>query len=58
MNYIELPPALLVEALVNEFFDFSGYQLDLTGKYGDTVNTIYTNSSGWIDSSGILHIFH
>ena len=53
--YIELPPAPVGGSVSQqEFFDFSGYQLDLTGKYGDTVNTIYTNSSGWIDSSGIL----
>ena len=53
--YLELPPAPIGGSVSDElFFDFSGYQLDLTGKYGDTVNTIYTNSSGWIDSSGVL----
>ena len=53
--YLELPPAPVGGSVSDElFFDFSGYQLDLTGKYGDTVNTIYTNSSGWIDSSGVL----
>ena len=26
----------------------------MTGKYGDTVNTIYTESQGWIDSSGVI----
>ena len=53
--YLELPPAPIGGSVSQqEFFDFSGYQLDLTGKYGDTVNTIYTNSTGWIDSSGVL----
>lgn len=53
--YLELPPAPVGGSVSDElFFDFSGYKLDLTGKYGDTVNTIYTNSSGWIDSSGVL----
>ena len=53
--YLEIPPAPVGGSISDElFFDFSGYQLDLTGKYGDTVNTIYTNSSGWIDSSGVL----
>ena len=53
--YLELPPAPVGGSVSDElFFDFSGYQLDLTGKYGDTVNTIYTKSSGWIDSSGVL----
>lgn len=53
--YLELPPAPVGGNISDElFFDFSGYQLDLTGKYGDTVNTLYTNSTGWIDSSGVL----
>ena len=53
--YLELPPAPVGGSVSDElFFDFSGYHLDLTGKYGDTVNTIYTNSTGWIDSSGVL----
>lgn len=53
--YLQLPPAPVGGSVSDElFFDFSGYQLDLTGKYGDTVNTIYTNSTGWIDSSGVL----
>jgi hypothetical protein len=26
----------------------------MTGKYGDTINTIYTESRGWIDSSGVV----
>lgn len=53
--YLELPPAPLGGSVSKElFFDFSGYQLDLTGKEGDTVNTLYTVSTGWIDSSGVL----
>jgi hypothetical protein len=52
--YMEVPPAPVGGSIeVNEFFDFSNYELDLTGKYGDTVNTLYTVSRGWIDSSGI-----
>ena len=53
--YLELPPAP-IGGSVNEdvFVDFSGYHLDLTGESGDTVNTIYTVSTGWIDSSGVL----
>jgi hypothetical protein len=39
-------------------FDFEGYILDLTGQEGrlggDTVNTIYTESYTFIDSTGIL----
>ena len=39
-------------------FDFEGYILDLTGQDGrlggDTVNTIYTESYTFIDSTGIL----
>ena len=39
-------------------FDFEGYILDLTGEDGrlggDTVNTIYTESYTFIDSTGIL----
>ena len=39
-------------------FDFSGYILDLTGQDGriggDTVNTIYTESYSYIDSTGEL----
>ena len=26
----------------------------MTGKYGDTINTICTESRGWIDSSGVI----
>ena len=39
-------------------FDFTGYTLDLTGKEnregGDTVNTIYTQTFSFIDSTGEL----
>ena len=50
-----LPPAPIGESItVVEFFDFSGYEIDLTGQFGDTVNTLYTVSRGWIDSSGIV----
>ena len=50
-----LPPAPVGESItVTKFFDFSGYEIDMTGKYGDTINTIYTESFGYIDSSGIV----
>lgn len=50
-----LPPAPVGESMtVIEFFDFSGYEIDLTGQFGDTINTLYTVSRGWIDSSGIV----
>jgi hypothetical protein len=50
-----LPPAPVGESItVVEFFDFSGYEIDLTGQFGDTINTLYTVSRGWIDSSGIV----
>ena len=50
-----LPPAPIGESItVVEFFDFSGYEIDLTGQFGDTINTLYTVSRGWIDSSGIV----
>tara|TARA_B110000003_G_scaffold188677_1_gene187540 strand:- start:2857 stop:4887 length:2031 start_codon:yes stop_codon:yes gene_type:complete len=50
-----LPPAPVGESMtVVEFFDFSGYEIDLTGQFGDTINTLYTVSRGWIDSSGIV----
>lgn len=50
-----LPPAPVGGSVsVSEFFDFSGYEIDLRGQYGDTVNTLYTYSRGWIDSSGIV----
>jgi hypothetical protein len=50
-----LPPAPIGESMtVVEFFDFSGYEIDLTGQFGDTINTLYTVSRGWIDSSGIV----
>lgn len=53
--YFNLPPAPIGESItVTKFFDFSGYEIDMTGKYGDTVNTIYTQSTGFIDSSGII----
>ena len=53
--YVELPPAPIGGSVNEEVFvDFSGYHLDLTGESGDTVNTIYTVSTGWIDSSGVL----
>lgn len=53
--FIELPPAPVGGSITEEhFFDFSGYELDLTGKFGDTINTLYTISSGRIDSSGTL----
>ncbi len=50
-----LPPAPLNNSItVTESFDFSNYELDLTGELGDTVNTLYTSSVGRIDSSGTL----
>lgn len=53
--YFELPPAPVGGSIsVTKFFDFSGYEIDMTGKNGDTVNTIYTESRGWIDSSGVI----
>lgn len=53
--YLELPPAPIGGSVNEEVFvDFSGYHLDLTGESGDTVNTLYTISTGWIDSSGVL----
>ena len=53
--YFELPPAPEGGSIsVTKLFDFSGYEIDMTGKNGDTVNTIYTESRGWIDSSGVV----
>ena len=53
--FYRLPPAPVGGSIsVTKFFDFSGYEIDMTGKYGDTVNTIYTESQGWIDSSGVI----
>lgn len=53
--FFDLPPAEVGGSTsITEFFDFSGYELDLTGKDNDTINTIYTQSRGWIDSSGVL----
>ena len=53
--YLEIPPAPVGGSVtVTKNFDFSGYHLDLRGKNGDTINTIYTVSRGWIDSSGVL----
>ena len=53
--YLELPPAPVGGSISDEkFFDFSGYMLDLTGENGDTINTLYTQSTGWIDSSGVI----
>ena len=53
--YLELPPAPVGGSISEDkFFDFSGYILDLTGQFGDTINTLYTKSTGWIDSSGVL----
>jgi hypothetical protein len=53
--YFELPPAPEGSSIsVTKLFDFSGYEIDMTGQYGDTVNTIYTESRGWIDSSGVV----
>ena len=53
--YYRLPPAPVGGSIeVTKFFDFSGYEIDMTGQYGDTVNTIYTESQGWIDSSGVI----
>jgi len=50
-----LPPAPVDGSItVTEIFDFSNYELDLTGELGDTVNTLYTSSIGRIDSSGTL----
>jgi len=50
-----LPPAPEGESItVTRFFDFSDYEIDMTGKYGDTINTIYTQSTGFIDSSGVI----
>ena len=53
--YYELPPAPEGGSITEtKLFDFSGYLIDMTGKYGDTINTIYTESRGWIDSSGVI----
>ncbi len=53
--YYQLPPAPVGGSIsVTKFFDFSGYEIDMTGKLGDTINTIYTESQGWIDSSGVI----
>lgn len=53
--YFELPPAPEGGSITEtKLFDFSGYEIDMTGKYGDTINTIYTESRGWIDSSGVV----
>ena len=53
--YFELPPAPIGGSIsVTKFFDFSNYEIDMTGKYYDTINTIYTESRGWIDSSGVI----
>lgn len=53
--FFDLPPAEVGSSTsITEFFDFSGYELDLTGQNNDTINTIYTQSRGWIDSSGVL----
>ena len=53
--YYKLPPAPVGGSIeVTKFFDFSGYEIDMTGEHGDTVNTIYTESQGWIDSSGVI----
>ena len=53
--YFELSPAPEGGSITEtKLFDFSGYEIDMTGKYGDTINTIYTESRGWIDSSGVV----
>lgn len=53
--FYQLPPAPVGGSIsVTKFFDFSGYEIDMTGQFGDTVNTIYTESQGWIDSSGVI----
>jgi hypothetical protein len=51
-------PTSLNGELTSFEFDFTGYTLDLTGKEdrdgGDTINTIYTETFSFIDSTGEL----
>ena len=57
--YFELPPAPKGGSITEtKIFDFSGYDIDMTGKYGDTINTIYTESRGWIDYQALSLTFH
>ena len=54
LNTTLVPAPVDGSITVTESFDFSNYELDLTGELGDTVNTLYTSSIGRIDSSGTL----
>lgn len=38
----------------NNFFDFSGYELDLTGPNFDTVNTMFNIFQAGVDSTGLM----
>ncbi len=54
---VKIPPN--TNGMMTQFvFDFSGYTMDLTGKYdregGDTVNTIYATLQAYLDSTGEL----
>ena len=50
-----LPPAPVNGVSVfSKLYDMSGYDLDLTGEKGDTVNTAYNLLIGSIDSTGII----
>ena len=51
----KLPPAPAGGvSTITELVDFTGYTLDLTSQFGDTVNTFYDIFQAWIDSSGNL----
>ncbi len=53
--FLAVPPAAPGQSTsITEFFDFSNYEIDLTGQNGDTINSLYTTSRGWIDSSGVI----
>ena len=58
---VKIPPN--TNGVMTQFvFDFSGYTMDLTGKYdregGDTVNTIYATLQAYLDSTGELETIH
>lgn len=58
---VKIPPSSNGE-LSTFTFNFDGYKMDLTGEYGriggDTVNTIYTELSAYLDSTGELETIH
>ena len=58
-----IPEATLTNTNLTSFgFNFEGYILDLTGKEGriggDTINTIYTESYTFIDSTGEIELIN